>query len=422
MRRNFIRNFINEAVMCLDPVSSKFYLNQEEVKLKQEEETKERPLPFYIVKKAFQNYVVNEDVQNQKPDTVFSSLQLRDKISSSLTALSNGDLSILERLPSKKNDPILHKSLFDIVNIYKQFNNCNKIFDENKRTKALELVSKDLIRVGDIDKVIQVAMTIPSSPAGQDASKNIFQALIVGGNVDKAIEIVNSFESITDKYPTLRNILRILVSVNLDKAIEIATNVINVTPCFKIHMLDCISKNLLEIGNVKKSIEVANSLPDHMRDFALSRISETLVKFDNIDYAIEIANTIPDDSLKGSALWNISIAIRGNAGRAAQIAQTALVIINRVIEEALAVPNIHYRERFLTRICCDLIFADNIDKSIEVAKKITTSVTRFNALKSVVTFLLENNNNQNAIKIKEIINTETDADVKASLQLIKTFL
>lgn len=250
-----------------------------------EKELKEKALPFNIVKSA---------LANLKTESAASPLALSEKVSRVLTDLSNDDFSILGSLPRVEDDPILHESLFHLVDIYKQIKIYNEIVDVKQRESFFQILTEDLLEVGDIDKAIEIANKIVAPQQRENKFAEISEHLAARGDFDRAVELANKIGN--NDY--LRNFVfkkiskYMLMNNNIDKAIEATNKIDQVND--RVNAIFEISSFLEKKGDHEKSAEVATK--------AYSVISEVI---ENIDKIIEKAKLAPRDDDKDEALSGI---------------------------------------------------------------------------------------------------------------------
>lgn len=326
------------------------FQNQGEVKEKQEAEAKEKALPFDVVKIALAN--LNSETAPYK---------LCKKISCDLTDLSNGNLDILRALPTQEKDPDLHKSLFKIVEIYKQLNTAEKIVEVDKKKSELKKISNLLLEVGDYYKSMAVALQSEQIPVfinictkmaehceidtaitltnemqidlnnklietfiekikdmgniyqaikfadgltgfyqGRLAFNLVITALIERGDIDKVLEITNNMyrqKLSTDDPEKIATAL--IKNGNLDKALEVAAKFYQ-----NASIIVPIAVKMVEIGDVDKTY-YAIYMIDNDRDEAIEKIINILLRIGNNDDAIRFIRRMTKSSKKDDIISNI---------------------------------------------------------------------------------------------------------------------
>jgi tetratricopeptide (TPR) repeat protein len=302
--------------------------NQEEVKLKYEEELKENALPFDIVKAA---------LSSLSPEITLSPSALREKISNVLAHLIDKDDSILKNLPSKENNPLLHKSISSLVDIYKQIKNADSITDVEVRGNTLIGISEKLLKAGDIDKAIEVANAIPDAYARSEVISSISKALMKNNETDKAIEAANTLDNPIRKAFILWGISMSLKALgNFEKASEVTKAARD-----NINLLDIrnigqdrefrpaeVAHALAIVGDNDEALIVANRIrPAEWRDITYKNISLTMAANGDTDKAFEVAKLINNQLRQEEVLETIIDALlkvinTPNLEKASEIANT----------------------------------------------------------------------------------------------------
>lgn len=419
-----------------------FIQNMEvEVKSKQEEEVKEKMLPFDVIKDALANLNPNK-------------LSPSELISRALTELSNDDPTILKALPSKENNPALHEGILNLVTIYKQIKSATTLLNANEREPRLETICKDLLVVGDVDKAIEIAETLVDTTKKGKALLHISKALIAAGNVDKGLEVARRLpKDFSQEYVQLEIIEALTNIGESDKLVEYIKTYKG--PESEKEMVQNAAFGKIALASIKKhdidtTLAIVNKISViENRSFVMESISKALTAIGNVNAAIQVANQIPipnqyTTDLKGSALINIckTALARGDIDTASGIVDAivkkipvasmreetlidiakvliALGKVDVVIATIKQMPvasdlALESKKSLVDAICHALIAIDNIDKAIEVAKTITDANWQDDVLGLMCYTLLDFEvNTRNVGKAIEIANTMTDPNHKA---------
>lgn len=393
------------------------FINQDEVKEKQEADVKEQPLPFDIIKTVFANL---------NRETVLIQAELREKITRVLTDLSNDDQSILEtyKLPTKDNDPLLHKTLFQFVNLYKQIKIANEKLVNHEKNDMLLEISRNLLKLGDLDKAIEIASSIGCLTLKSVSFREISCFLVKTNCLDKAVDLMNIMPETAAKIVSLDEICAALViNGKTEKAFTLSQRVVSANS--RAFILLGMSKALELIGNIERSVSVAklaenninlailhvHSLPNaSLKGRSLAAIVKTVIKAGNIVWAIEIANNINEHEheSRDNAFGNIALYF----GRIGNIEQ-AVNFVGRIVEGDTYFIFMHIFDSNI----------NNIGEFVRVAKTLSDNNFREIILSEVIRKILLQINALSVAKAQEIVNGETDTTVKPNLQaIIDSFL
>ena len=97
-------------------------------------------------------------------------LKVRDNIESQLSKLDQNDFRNLRQLAKNENIPGFYKVIFDHVVIKKSLIKANYIQDPVQKSLALKKICKQLVRLGELDKALDIARKIPICAHSGDIS------------------------------------------------------------------------------------------------------------------------------------------------------------------------------------------------------------------------------------------------------------
>lgn len=404
-----------------------------EVKYKTEAETKEKALPFDIIKSALANLY---------PVETLTPVQLSEKVTRLLTDLSNEnlndeDLFILSELPPKKTDPELHENISSLVKIYKNIKEAGEILNSFDKGKAYKKLVKKLLLNGDKDQAIDVIekilRTAKELPIGSQESQKLLtyaiEALIKAGEVDTAILIVDNITDNFTRESTKSDICEALArSGNSDQAFELAKTLtdsdIRMNSAYKI-IIGILAKNaeidedteidedseadfenqIDFIAAFDTAIDKLNILSSNDRDWILSQLCNQaflrLSFYNAFDTAIKLADKIGNPSTRGFKLWEIYVKLRANLydflapsvyEKAREAFNEAILNIDREIEDAEKISNTDVRDNayeVIVEVLLTKINKSNIKKANEVAEKITDAGTKIRVTARIAQILID---------------------------------
>ncbi len=385
------------------------YPDQAEIKEKQEADVKENLLPFNIIKTALAN--LNSGV-------ILTQAELREKTIQVLTDLSNGDVSILDQLPDIKNVTSFYKSLFKLTSMYKKIELIHASLDrdDDERDSQLKSVCQELVKLGDIDKAIEIAKTTRIKEA---VMGELCSSLIKENRLDQAIRLMNLIE---DEIFRTKIFKKISIAFVANGSVERALALCNSIP--ETHtrgaFLLAISKALKMRGEIEKATIVANMAKNTM------------------DLAIHYAHFIPDDSLKGSVFSNIvKIFIKvGNIEMAINIADNICNLESRdnayshIVRYYGKIGNIEQVTMFVDKIIDEYVSSwvllimvnrsfyneDTIASLVSFAFQIKISVLREEALTNIINGVFLEANYTLFMKVIKVVEGETNATIKRNLE------
>lgn len=238
----------------------------------------------------------------------------------------------------------------------------------------------------------------------------------------KIYEQIKSANAIRD--PSLREKQHLSVARNLievgdfDKAIELSNKLSDFD--YSDLRIDA-SKALMKDGNFDRAIEIANTLPSSRKKTSLfESISYRLVleRAENIDKAIEVALSM-DDAIDGGLLLkgisNIARVVINNNDKANEVAVLARNHLYNAIGDMDVDGLLEGKDSFFySRIAKAFEEIGDIDKTIKVINKITDPNQQDSLFLSVNENLLKLINTQNIKKATEIANSITNPTLKAN--------
>lgn len=239
----------------------------------------------------------------------FSIFELREQVLNILKDLKDEDLASLEKISKSKQTPLFFEKAFDLARIYKRIAPANIIPEDWIREKELRDIANALVINGNNDKALKIINTLPEASQWMGLW-TIAETLAESGKTDKALEVANTIKhNVSERGFALSIVSRALIKKgNIDKALDVAKSITN-NKSAKDQALSDISKALLENNNIDKALEIANTITQSVdKGFALWTIATALAKSGNVDKALKVANTITDDLAKDQALKDIEKA------------------------------------------------------------------------------------------------------------------
>lgn len=327
-------------------------------------------------------------------------------------------------------------------------NKLDGLFSGNKFIQNLEVEIKEK-QEGEVKErslpfdIIETALSNINYETVED--------LTVSRDIDKRIEIANTILDPEARGRVLGEISFTLADIslawrtigNIGRATEVARIAVNCidqsvkltsTQTKEDSFLLKHSTALAKIGNIDKAIELANTFTNTFsgesnatghdlsnnttwKDEALFRIIEVLIANYDIEKAIKIANTIPHANTRGKALGDIYVALRttGDLNRATEVAKTTVDSIDEAIKVANALTVDNDKGLALLKSSATLAKVGAIDMAINCANMLVTP-RREISFKNIISGLLTIVNIQNVEKADEIVNAETDVNIKGVLQ------
>jgi tetratricopeptide (TPR) repeat protein len=336
--------------MNIGPKPEGIQFIQEEMKVKQEESEKKAALPYDIVRTALANLF---------PDAAISHEKLRNKISSVITAVSEGDKSILEVLNPHEKIAIL-----SLANIYAEL---------SQPIESLEKFLSDLLALGDFDKAIEFAKSLTdiNNIIKPIALGQIYNAVKEEGNLGKMIEIAHHMPPVSIKKLVMgQECSKALRAIDdADQFIELIEKASLSEGVKEYHIIMNLIRKWTEVGNIDKAIEIANKIPQAAtRGYVFLDIFESLKKNGDKDRASEIGET---------AMYNFQQAI-DNIDEAIKIANEKIDIDRRDAEL------LH-----ITHTLLKIVNPRNLTKAKEVANTITNPLLKNHRL-GVINTLIQN--------------------------------
>jgi tetratricopeptide (TPR) repeat protein len=354
----------------------------EGVKERCEAETKERALPFDVVKFALANLP-----QGSK----LSSSALEERVSRILTGLSSDnscqeDLPILEALKNA-NNPELQQSMEKLIELYRQINNKINKMELERKNLYLANLAKELFIVGDFDKALDLVNTMGHCGDHKNESLCEFaKKMIKMGNFEKAFEYTKAISDDAGKDTLISIVIgSLLKPQHLGGAIKFLDIVTDRK--MKTHLFRKISSFFVQDTRIENLVDLVNKMPYDERDYYTLEIAFKNISAENLEKSISLVNTLLKPSSKGLAFWNISIFLKreGNLTRASiffekacELYKEALVHIEQDFIEAKRIADVTVRDEYLRILASTLFFyviKSNIDETVVIERVNEASVS-----------------------------------------------
>jgi len=224
-----------------------------------------------------------------------------------LKKLQEKDLKDLENLPIHQKDLYFFKNVFHLAELYKKFEEvkANQTSHKLIRDSSFRDISKALLKIGDMDKAIEVANIIDNKNTQGYVLQSISKTALKNGQVDIAIKIANTINDKSVQKYTFQELVEILLE---RKEFEQATKVTNVIAdkSLQQQMSELIYQSVLQTGDVeivKKLLQNEHVDPSAHNNYAIQwasenghiKIVEELLKDKRVDpsvntnYAIRLA-------------------------------------------------------------------------------------------------------------------------------------
>lgn len=168
--------------------------------------------------------------------------------------------------------------LRDACNLERAVQNTTLISDAVKRSLALERLSIELIEIGDSERALEIALSIPYYRIKMDTIDRIAVHLKDAGNLHRALEVATLIPDETLAGCRLLSICRALQEAgDIKKAIEVAASICDETS--RADAFWMLLKSLRVQQGLEKIIETTNSIPDAIaRKYVQRYIEIELVK------------------------------------------------------------------------------------------------------------------------------------------------
>lgn len=171
----------------------------------------------------------------------------RERVVNILKDLKESDLKSLEEF-SKDIKPLFFENVFELVKIYMKIPKAHEIPDEILKGCALKDIALEFLKLGQIEKAIEIANIIVCEEYKGIVLQNVSLRLMESEKIEEAIALANTILHVDHNGYTLRRIsLTLLEKGDLLKAIEVAKMIIGAT--FKEwtanDLIRCIKSNII---------------------------------------------------------------------------------------------------------------------------------------------------------------------------------
>ncbi|HSX38337.1 MAG TPA: hypothetical protein VLE95_05845, partial [Chlamydiales bacterium] len=185
---------------------------------------------------------------------------------------------------------------------------CIKDIFELTESMSFGDISKALAEAGDVERALEVAISIPDVDGQALAFGDISKTLAKAGDVERALEVAMlisdaAFEDISNRQELAFGDISIALAEagDVERALEVAMLIPGVDR--QESAFAGISTALAQAGNVGRAVEVARFISDVCsQEWAFVCISTTLAKAGDVERATEIAQSILDPFKKAQAL------------------------------------------------------------------------------------------------------------------------